>query len=413
MANYKNLLIWTSRIIVGIVFIYSGFVKGVDPLGSMYKFNDYFNAFGMSWASAISLILALLLSTAEFIIGVGILLNLKIKHSTWGAMLLMAVFTPLTLVLALTNPVSDCGCFGDALVLTNWQTFWKNVVLLIPLLFLFLNKEKITNRLSCTEQWASAGFFTLIMLSISWYSLNNLPVLDFRPYKVGTYIPDGMVIPEGAPADVWESVFVYSKNGEEKEFSLDNLPDSSWAFVDAKHNLISKGYEPPIHDLTMIANDGSDMSELILASPNYNFLMISHNLEKANTKNIAKMNQLAAACRAKGYGFYLLTASGDEGLQNFFRRTEVPSYDILHTDEITLKTMVRSNPGLMVIKEGTIINKWSHRNIPDPEQLHESVSHSAIIAYKKMADKYYIYTLILLGGLLTSSYLQLRKKWAN
>jgi uncharacterized membrane protein YphA (DoxX/SURF4 family) len=413
MANYKNLLIGTSRIIVGIVFIYSGFVKGVDPLGSMYKFNDYFNAFGMGWASAISLILALLLSTAEFIIGVGILLNLKIKHSTWGAMILMAVFTPLTLVLALTNPVSDCGCFGDALVLTNWQTFWKNVVLLIPLLFLFLNKKLIKNRLNCAEQWASAGFFTLIMLSISWYSLNNLPVLDFRPYKVGTYIPDGMVIPEGAPADVWESVFVYSKNGEEKEFSLDNLPDSTWAFVDAKHNLISKGYEPPIHDLTMIAADGSDMSELILASANYNFLLISHNLDKANIKNIAKINQLASACRAKGYGFYLLTASGDEGLQNFFRRTEVPSYDILHTDEITLKTMVRSNPGLMVIKEGTIINKWSHRNIPDPEKLHESVSHSAISAYKKMADKYYIYTLILLGGLITCSYLQFRKKWAE
>lgn len=409
MKPYKTTLLWISRIIVGLVFIYSGFVKAVDPLGSTYKFIDYFNAFNMSWATGLSFGLAILLSAAEFIVGIAVLLNLKIKLSSWGALIFMIFFTPLTFVLALTNPVHDCGCFGDALILTNWQTFWKNIILLIPVLFLFIQRKNIQSKLNPIEQWIISGLFLISISWISIYSLNHLPLLDFRPYNVGTYIPDKMDIPEGAPADVWESHFIYSKNGEEKSFTVNNLPDSSWTFVDAKHELISKGYTPPIHDFSIVGNDGSDITDMVLASTNYNFLLVAYNLEKSSLKNQEKINKLAAYCQSMGYPFYCLTADGEEGVDKFISKTRA-TYPFYTTDEITLKTMVRSNPGLILIKEGTLLEKWNHNDIPEIENLSENITHQVISEYKKTGDKYYIYTLILVVAFLGSTYLLVRQK---
>ncbi len=409
MERYKSIFLWISRIVIGVIFIYSGFVKAVDPFGSTYKFNDYFIAFGANWASIFSFGLAIILSSAEFIIGVSLFLNLKITKGIWGAILLMAVFTPLTFILALTNPVQDCGCFGDALILTNWQTFWKNIVLLIPLIYLFIHKKDIRNSLTNMEQWFSVGIISVFIIAISWYSINHLPLLDFRPYKIGTYIPAAMEIPENEPADVWESIFIYSKDGTEKEFTLNNLPDSTWAFVDAKHVLISKGYEPPIHDFSLLGSDGSDITDMVLASSNYNFLLIAHNLDKSDKKNQKEINNLASFCQSKGYSFYCLTATGDEGIETFKKETNA-SYEFYHTDEITLKTIVRSNPGLILLKEGAILGKWHSNDIPSPDELDENITHQLVTDYKKKADKYYIYTLILLSAFISSTYLLIRRK---
>jgi len=398
---------WVSRLLVGSVFIYSGFVKGIDPLGSMYKLTDYFIAFNANWASGLAFALGTVLFVAEFIIGVGILLNLKPKQSALGSLVLMSIFTPLTFILALTNPVHDCGCFGDALILTNWQTFWKNIILTIPVVYLFAIRKKQPTKLHCYEQWIGIGASAIFILSISWYALNHLPLLDFRPYKIGTYIPDGMVYPEGAEADVWESKFVYSKDGINKEFGLQNLPDSTWKFVEAKHLLIKKGYEPPIHDFTISDSEGNDIADQLLSSSNYNFLIITYNLEKTQIENFEKINQLVDFCSVHGYTVYGLTASTDEQIEKFKNETGAV-YEFYATDEITLKTMIRANPGIILIKEGTIINKWNVNDLPSGKQLNENLLQQSISNYKKQADKYYIYTLILLSALLIAIYLYLR-----
>lgn len=410
-TNEKKLegtLLLISRIIIGVVFIFSGFVKAVDPLGYTYKLNDYFTAFGTHWATHLSFALSIIVSAAEFIVGVAVLLNFKVKYSSLGALIFMIIFTPLTLYLAIANPVHDCGCFGDAWVITNWETFFKNLALSIPVVYLFINRKKSYNRLSDAEQWGGAVVSAIFIVALSWYSYNHLPVLDFRPYKVGTYIPDEMEIPEGAKADVWESTFVYSKNGQEKEFGINDLPDSTWTFMDAKHTLVEKGYEPPIHDFTIRAPDGADITDMVLASDNYHFLMIAYDLAETNQQNIDGFNRIAEYSFQKGYPFYCLTASTNEQIEEFRANTGA-TYDFYSTDEITLKTIIRSNPGLVLLKEGTIIDKWHWRDIPDTDQLSESLIHQSIKKYKAQADKYYILTLILAAGFIVVLYLLLQK----
>ena len=197
------------RILIGLVFIFSGFVKGIDPLGSDYKFTDYFNAFGMSWMNFSALFFSFLLSMAEFIIGICLFLNIKTKLASWGALLFMAVFTPLTLILAIKNPVTDCGCFGDALVLTNWETFFKNIILLVMVLLVFFNRNRFKSIFNVLEQSVILTGSIIFMFCIEMYSYRHLPILDFRPYAVGANITEGMTIPEGAPHDEYSLSLIH------------------------------------------------------------------------------------------------------------------------------------------------------------------------------------------------------------
>ncbi len=408
MNKLQKRLLIASRIFVGVVFVYSGFVKAVDPLGSSYKFNDYFTAFHSHWATTFSFALSIILSISEFLVGAAVLLNLKLKISSWGALLFMAIFTPITFILALNNPVHDCGCFGDALILTNWQTFWKNVILLIPVGFIFIYRRKSDNILKSWEQWASVSAIILFISVVVNHSYHHLPLLDFRPYKVGVNIPANMIIPEGAPADVWKSSFIYSKNGEQKEFTLKNLPDSTWQFVDAKNVLIKKGYEPPIHDFTIATLEGDEITDLILASENYNFLLIAYNLDKFSTKSISAIENLMDYCKQNDYNFYGLTSSSAERVDEFINETGLP-IDFYNTDEITLKTIIRANPGVILIKSGTILNKWHYKDIPDFNKIGMDLTSYSVSKYKKNADNYYILLLIVTAGLMITLYLLIRK----
>ncbi len=375
MNNLQKIFFTIGRIVLGIVFIYSGYVKGIDPLGSTYKFTDYFTAFGMRQAIPIAFSLSVLQSAAEFIIGIALLLNLKTRLASIGALIFMIIFTPLTLYIAIKNPVHDCGCFGDALVITNWQTFWKNVVLLIPAIYLFAFRKKVENkRLSFMHQWVMIGIFTIFILSLTAYCYRHLPIQDFRPYKVGVYIPDGMIIPEDAPTDEYKSTFIYSKNDEQKEFGIDNIPDSTWTFVEAKHELIKKGYTPPIHDFTITTTDGIDLTDQVLANPNYSIMLVAYDINKTSIKNSDKVNKLVDFCKEKGYNFFGLTSSNTNDVSKFLDKTN-GSYPFYNTDEITLKTIVRSNPGLVLLKEGTILGKW---HINDIDNMANTVSNTLI-----------------------------------
>lgn len=410
MKTFKSIFFIFSRIVLGIVFIYSGYVKGIDPLGATYKFTDYFTAFGMHSFTSLSFSLSLIQSVAELMIGIALLLNLKIKLSSLGALLFMLLFTPLTLYIAIANPVHDCGCFGDALLITNWQTFWKNIVLLLLAIFVFRNRKKHTNTLlNIANQNILAFIFTIATISLFVYAYRHLPIQDFRPYKVGTNIPENMVIPEGATPDVYESTFVYSKNGKEKTFEINNLPDSTWSFVKAEHHLVKKGYTPPIHDFTITNTEGIDLTDQVLANKNYSFILIAYNLKKAKIKNSDRINDLAAYCQEKGYEFFGLTASGNDDINDFFTKTKT-YFSFYNTDEITLKTIIRSNPGLLLMKEGTILAKWHINDFPKTNTLKENLMAQSLTKYKLQKDKYMLYSLILLSVFFVMLYIFFVKK---
>jgi hypothetical protein len=256
------------------------------------------------------------------------------------------------------------------------------------------------------------GIVTIFIGVITLHSYQHLPLLDFRPYKIGTHIPDKMEIPEGAPADEWESIFVYAKEGSQQEFNINNLPDSTWTFVDAKHVLIKKGYEPPIHDFSIAANNGDEITDFVLSDENYSFLLIAHNLEKYSFKNQHKIEEIVSWCAQNGFNFYGLTASSNDAVSTYFESTTA-HFEFYNTDDITLKTIVRSNPGLVLLKGGTIIDKWHHNDIPEIDELNSNLSAASISKYKKISDNFYILLLIISGGLMISLYLLIRKSVYN
>ena len=357
------------------LFIFSGFVKAVDPLGSFYKIQDYLTAFGIiSWFPAyLPLLFAIVLSSAEFCVGVFLFFGVRRKIASTLALLLMSVMTPLTLYLALANPVSDCGCFGDAWVLTNWQTFGKNIVLLVAAIAVFRDRKLMFRFVTLKIEWMVSLYTLLFVFALSFYCLEYLPVLDFGPYKIGTNIKAGMEIPEGAKPSVFESRFVLEKDGRRQEFTLDNYPDSTWTFVETRTVLKEKGYEPPIHDFSMISlGTGEDITDSVLSDKGYAFLLVAHRIEEADDSNIDLINEIYDYSAEHGYGFYALTSSPDEEIGMWRERTGA-EYPFCQMDDITLKTIIRSNPGLLLIKDGTILNKWSDNQLPDEYVLNDSL----------------------------------------
>ncbi|MDR0681206.1 MAG: DoxX family protein [Dysgonamonadaceae bacterium] len=361
----KKIIVETSRILLGVVFVFSGFVKAVDPLGSAYKISDYFSAWELQFLDFLALPGSFFQSALEFTLGVLLLAGIYRKITSILVLLVMCFMTPLTLYLAIVNPITDCGCFGDALVITNWQTFYKNIVLLAAAVIVFLWHKQMTFLFSKKFRSLALWFTFLFIIGISLYCYTYLPVLDFRPYKIGNNISEGMTIPKNAEADVYEITFIYEKKGVKQEFTIDNYPkeDSGWVFVDTKSKLIKKGYEPPVHNFTITTEQGYDITDEILADDNYTFLLIAHKLEKASDSNIDKINEIYDYAKQNGYNFICLTASLPSQIKEWKENTGA-EYPFCTMDDVTLKTIIRSNPGLMLIKKGTIINKWPSRKIP-------------------------------------------------
>jgi uncharacterized membrane protein YphA (DoxX/SURF4 family) len=364
-----------TRILLGLTFVFSGFVKGIDPLGSTYKFIDYFTAFGTHWANNLAFALAIILALAEFAIGVALLLNYRVKLFSWFALLFMAFFQVLTLYIALEDPVSDCGCFGDAIILTNWETFYKNIVLLTFAVIIFIFRKRYRNRFNMNFQ---NGYFAVILalfLFLEFYSYNHLPPIDFRPYKIGENIIEGMAMPEDAPTDEYKNEFIYRniKTGRTKKFNENNYPwqdTLNWEFVETQSVLVKEGYHPPIHDFTIENRYGENVADYYLYDPNYTLMLVSYSLEKASKKRQDEINELAQKAIDNGWNFICLTSSPEVEIREFVENYQ-PPYEFFFCDEITLKTIVRSNPGLLLLQEGTIFNKWHWRDIPEFEEVLE------------------------------------------
>ena len=355
-----KLLTHVARILVAVTFIFSGFVKLVDPLGSAYKFQEYFGAdvLNLEFLVPYALPFSIFLIIAEIILGVKLLVGFKPKLTTWALFIMIIIFLFLTWYSAYYDKVTDCGCFGDAITLTPWETFYKNIVLVVLIAFLLINTKHIKPVFNKNfAMWISfASFF--VFLFITYYVLIHLPIIDFRAYAVGKNIPDGMVLPEGAKPAVYEDTWIYNVNGEDMEFTTEEKP---WnlegaTFVDRKTKLIEKGYEPPIHDFTM-EKDDVDFADFLMQKEKL-MLVVMYNLDKADKQSLSKVKDISTRAMQQGYDVYAFSASNQSDYEIIKREFDL-DFDLLFCDETTLKTIVRANPGIVTLSKGTNIGKWN------------------------------------------------------
>lgn len=371
-----------SRLIVGIVFIFSGFVKAIDPMGSTFKFTDYFIAFNMEWLGPAATFLAVLLSALEFVIGFALVNNAVTRISSVLMYIFMSFFTALTLYLAITNPVTDCGCFGDAVKLTNWQTFFKNLVLMVPATIVFLRRKHYVPRFNFGAQFIIIIIGVLISLYVSKQSYNHLPPIDFRPYKAGTYIPLAMNEDlQGAPQPKFDTRIVYEKDGEQKSFTTDNLPDSTWTWVETISNQIDKGYEPPIQNFHLTDHMKQDVTDLVLSDDRFTLMVVAYDITRMPEESWNMLHRITDIGEADGFQVFMVTASTYEEV-NQFKQEQALHTTTYFADPITLKTILRSNPGVVLLKNGLILNKWHYNDFPDSNNMNEYALYQASLDSK-------------------------------
>ena len=389
--------------ILAAVFIFSGFVKLIDPMGLQYKLDDYFKAFGMPSLQSASLFFSLVLSSTELVLGLCLLFRIAKRPASVLVFVIMTFFTLLTLILALTNPVSDCGCFGDAIKLTNWQTFFKNLFFWPISWFVVseIRKDKLQTKVNIHALWVL--FFYAIALTIGIYSYHNLPMFDFLPYKKGVNIAQKIGTTQGVSYDEYKTVLYYKRWGRVKAFSPDSIPwrDTTWKFVDSKTELVKQGNAPEIDNLTMInPGTGEDQLHRILESE-YSFLIVAPYLQKSNFKNIEELNRIARVLSQNGAIVVALTGDTKQNIEAF-RSQYKPEFDVLSTDAVTLKTMIRAYPGYVLLHKGTIVAKWTRRNLPDAVAMEESKHDLCALAMEqdRISDSRHILALALSSLLL-------------
>ena len=368
------------RIIVALTFIFSGFVKAIDPIGLQYKLQDYLGAVGIpgflpDW---LLLIMAVLLAAVEFCMGIFLLFAIQRRLISKLIVVFMSIMTLITVWLVVANPVKDCGCFGDALHLTNTETLVKNIILLGCSIVIMQRPLAMFRFISESNQWIVINYTIVFIFVSSGLSLYYLPLFDFRPYRIGTNIPRGMEIPKDAEQPLFETTFIMEKGGQRKEFTLNDYPDSTWKFIDSKTVQVKEGYIPPIHDFSITdRKTGKDLTDSVLRHKGYTFLLIAPYLERADDSNFGDIDQLYEYAQTYNIPFYCLTASTAKAIQRW-RDITGAEYPFCITDETTLKTIVRSNPGLLLLKDGTIINQWSHNQLPNGAKLSLPITQSAL-----------------------------------
>lgn len=370
MKRAKAVALYVARTVVGLTFILSGFVKAIDPLGTQYKIQDYLAAIppSLSLPDMLTLLMSVSLSMVEFTLGAFMLTAISRRLTARLTLLFMVVMTAVTVWIYIADPVKDCGCFGDALTLTNLETLLKNIVLLALAALVAWRPTHIGRLMSRSNQMLLGQMLMVTPVALSFWCLYDLPLIDFRPYHIGADIKAGMEIPEGAEQPVFDTTFIMEKDGERREFTLDNYPDSTWTFVDSKTVTVKEGYVPPIHDFSITAADGEDITDMVLGREGYTFLLISPDLDKADDQNFGDIDQIYEFCQGNSIPFYCLTASTEKSQQHWQNITGA-EYPFCMTDATTLKTMIRSNPGLMLLEKGVVRGKWSHNRLPETTEL--------------------------------------------
>jgi uncharacterized membrane protein YphA (DoxX/SURF4 family) len=370
--------VWVCRVLVGLLFIFSGLIKANDPLGFSYKLVEYFEVFHITFLNFAALSLAIFLCAMEMILGFALLIGVRGKQVAWGLLLLIIFFAFLTFYSAFFKVVQTCGCFGDAIVLTPWQSFSKDLVLLLLIIVLFRNRAKIKPLFSPKTSDVLLTISVVLGLGVGIYTYNYLPVMDFLAYKVGANIPDEMKTPPGALPDEYEQTY-HLKNkstGEtkvmtDKEYIKTNIwKDNNWVVVGSPETrLVKKGFTPLIQDLSIQNAQRDDYTSELLSNPYYSVFIVADDLTKANVNAI---NNINAICINLTQNFnirtVLLTSSPPDVAQAYAKEHKLIS-EVFYVDGVPLKSMVRSNPGVMLMKNGTIINKWHYHTMPTYDEL--------------------------------------------
>ena len=377
----KKMLLNFSRIFVGVLFIFSGLIKANDPLGFGYKLHEYFDVFHLSFLGGMATGIAIILCVFEIVLGALLLFGFWSKKVTGGLLAVIIFFTFLTFVSAAFKVVTSCGCFGDAIPLTPWQSFSKDLVLLVLIIYLFINHNLIR---PLTENLkVQRGLFALVTLASTLFGIftySTLPVLDFLPYKIGANIPQLMKIPEGKTGDEYAIMYHmhHKKTGEKKVMSdkdylkTEIWKDDNWEIVgDPDKVLVKKGYEPKIKDLLISDASGTDYTKELIENPYYNLIIVAYNLNDANEQAMANLNALALNSTEQfNIRTVLLTSNSASDADAFSKRMKLFA-EVFYADAVPLKSMVRSNPGVLLLKNGVIINKWHYHTVPSFDQLAE------------------------------------------
>ncbi|MFC4211550.1 BT_3928 family protein [Pedobacter lithocola] len=375
----KNIALTISRIFVGVLFIFSGLIKANDPLGFGYKLQEYFEVFHINFLSPMATGLAILICTLEIVFGALLLLGFWNKKVAWGLLILIIFFTLLTFVSAVFKVVTSCGCFGDAIPLTPWQSFIKDLILLGLIIYIFIKKDLIrpvTNLALAQKNIAIT--ITIASLLFGLYTYNFLPVIDFLPYKIGAHIPSLMVIPAGEKPDEFQIMYHLKNKATKAEKDLSDKEylkteiwkDNNWEIIgEPTKTLVKKGYDPKIKDLIITDASGTDYTKELLENPYYSLVFVAYNLKDANTKAIGDLNALALnATQQFNIRSVLLTSSSASDAEKFIKKNNLFS-EVFYADAVPLKSMVRANPGIILLKNGVVINKWHFHNVPNFEQL--------------------------------------------
>lgn len=363
-----KIILWLFRIVVGVLFIFSGLIKANDPLGLSYKMNEFFEVWHMYWATEYSLILSVLMIGFEIIAGVSVLIGAAFRVFSFLLLLLTAFFTFLTAYVYLTDKIKECGCFGDCIKISNAETFWKDVVLLALVLILFAFRKRVKPLFSGYPTTAVMILTAFFAFGVQWWTLEHLPFYDCLPYKIGANIPEKMKIPEDAVPDEYETIMIYEKDGVQKEFTMENYPwqDTTWKFVDRKDKLIREGNaHPEIKDFSLTDFDGNDYTEATLQAPGYTYLFFIRDMKKARTDNLDRLRQLLAKAKQAAVPFYIITSANREETMAFVEEHQLDGADVMVIDNTASKTAMRSNPALMLLEQGTIRGKWSFRDYPE------------------------------------------------
>jgi uncharacterized membrane protein YphA (DoxX/SURF4 family) len=350
-----------ARIIIGLLFMYSGFVKGVDPVGTEYRIVDYFIAYGTEWAFPFALPLSVIMNASEFVLGVLLLFNVRIRTTSWLVLLMMALFTLTTLNDALNNPVPDCGCFGDAIILTNWQTFYKNLTINALLMLVFLSQRRIKPSFGKKTELVIAFAFILLFIWFEIFNIRHLPVIDFRDWKVG----NKMSLDNPQPLKYYLT-YKNSTTGEEKEYVSPDYPynDSVWM---SQWEFVSQRVEDPnprVHDLRIQDEGGNDFTSQIIENPDFQFVLVAFDIHKANWKKLEEIKAFSDLCYEDEISFIILTSSLPEEVE-FFKQKSGLDIDFYYADDITQMAMIRSNPGLILLKESVVLRKWHYNDFPE------------------------------------------------
>lgn len=375
----KNAGLQISRILVGLLFIFSGLIKANDPLGFGYKLQEYFEVFHIAFLNDYATAFAILLCTLEIILGALLLLGFWAEKVAWGLLVLIIFFIFLTFYSAFFKVVTSCGCFGDAIPLTPWQSFSKDLILLVLIVIIFNQRARIVPLVQNSR--AQSIIFSVIVLfalGFGLYTYNFLPVLDFLPYKVGNNIPQLMLSPPGAPQDVYQVTYTLKnkQTGETKEMTdkeylkTEIWKDSKWEIIgEPVSKLMKKGYEVRIKDLKITDSQGTDYNKEILENPYYNLIIVAYDLTKTDTRGIGDLNAIAInAAENFNIRTILLTSNSAEDAEAFSNQNKLVM-EVFYADGIPLKSMVRANPGILLLKNGTVINKWHFHNLPSYDKL--------------------------------------------